>query len=185
METIETSRLLLETPQIAHCGAMAALANNLEISRWLATMPWPYSLDDALHFVEIVSQMKRGSVFSLLLKETGQFVGCCGSGPVDDKDEIDFGYWLGVDYWGNGYASEAACAVLDHVFEKDRFDMITTDCQRQNLASLRVLEKLGFRNTGSRTSFCLATGQTVETLKMQLGRHGWAAQKQQRAGSGQ
>lgn len=172
-QVLETERLLLVTPNRARAQVMADMANDRLIVDNLATMPHPYSLDDAYDWIRIVGEMAIGAAFAITLKTNNQFVGVCGSGPVDDNDEIDFGYWIGVEHWGNGYATEAAQSVLSHVFEKDKFELITTDYKLDNVASRRVLEKLGFKSAGERLRHCAATGSDMATMKMKLYRKDW------------
>lgn len=179
-ENLQTGRLRLQKPSHAHAQALALLGNNRAITDKLATMPYPYGLNDAISWIDAVDNMQSGSAFLVFLQETDTLIGCCGSGPVDDKDEIDFGYWIGENYWGKGFATEAGQAVLDHVFEKDNFDLITTDCQIDNAASLRVLEKLGFKKVGHRTRFSASTGTQMQTIKVQLSFDEWRQSRQQR-----
>lgn len=180
MESLQTQRLVLRRPTYDDAAELAILGNNRRITDKLATMPYPYDISDAHFWIDGVNAMQKGAAFIIRLKDTEELVGCCGSGPVDDKDEIDFGYWIGESFWGNGFASEAGQAVLDHVFNIDRFDVITTDCQCDNQASLRVLEKLGFKQVGYRTRFSVSCGQLVETIKVQLSFNDWRLSAQQR-----
>ena len=171
--SIETERLKLRVPEQSQADELATIANAREVSERLATMPYPYARKDALSWIDAVAALKSGAAFTVNLKSSGKIIGCCGCGPVKTSDEIDFGYWIGVDYWGHGYATEAASAVLNHVLNKDRFEVITTDYQTDNLASARILEKLGFQVVGQRQSYCLAKQSDVETVQVQLQRHDW------------
>jgi len=171
--SIETSRLELMVPYKEQAGELSTLANNKVISERLATMPYPYGCDDALNWITAVQQMESGAAFIVVLKTSGQIIGCCGCGPTDKSDEIDFGYWIGVDFWGHGYATEAASAVLNHVLYKDRFEVITTDYQTDNLASACILKKLGFQVVGPRQRYSLAKQGNVETVQVNLQRHDW------------
>ena len=174
---LQTERLMLVPPAFSHARDMTELANNKAISEMLATMPYPYGIEDAMHWIEAVREMTSGAAFSIILKDSSRFIGCCGSGPVENSKDIDFGYWIGAKYWGQGYATEAGRAVLSHVFDKDRFEIIVTDCKPTNAASLRVLEKLGFDRVGSRTRFCEAVGREMVTEKLQLRRIDWKTNK--------
>jgi len=60
----------------------------------------------------------------------------------------DFGYILHPDHWGAGLATEAICAFLDAVFARGDVDHLTTDVDPRNAASLRLMARLGFRETG-------------------------------------
>ena len=175
-EILETERLILRKPAAVDAENLARLGNDRTITDQLATMPFPYTTQDAMSWISAVGDMESGAAFLIIEQTTQQPVGCCGSGPVDDKDEIDFGYWLGTNFWGQGYASEAGHAVLNHVFVRYGFEVITTDCLIDNRASLRVLEKLGFRRSGCRERFSVAVGKNVKTVKMQLFGKDWRHQ---------
>lgn len=77
------------------------------------------------------------------------------------------GYWLGRAYWGRGYASEAAAAVVAHGFETLALERIWAPRFRANEASARVLEKVGLAHEGCRREFVPARGR-VECVE----RHG-------------
>ena len=81
-------------------------------------------------------------------KEDGQFIGWCGLKHRADLDEIDLGYRFIKTAWGNGYASEAAWHTLNHGFNTLHLKIITGRAHIENIASLKVLEKIGMRFVG-------------------------------------
>ena len=89
------------------------------------------------------------SLWAVVERESGSVIGDCGlihyafKGP-----EIELGYRLKVPYWGRGYATEAARAVLAHGFEEVGLDRIVAVTHPDNVASQRVLEKIGMRREG-------------------------------------
>ncbi len=184
---LETGRLILRRPERRDVPEIARLANHREISEKLGTMPYPYREQDASEFLDRIDEVgDRASVFAVCLKERGAgpgtLIGMCGYGPAhglpkDSDPETDFGYWLGIDFWGKGYATEAADAVLTHAFCLSMVDAVTTDFQKTNPASGRVLEKLGFRVIGERTRHSLGSGAWVETFNVRLTSDGWLARK--------
>ena len=68
------------------------------------------------------------------------------------------GYWVGVPYWGRGYATEAAEAVLAHAFGALGLHRVQATHLTRNPASCRVMEKLGMRVEGSSATRCSSTG---------------------------
>jgi RimJ/RimL family protein N-acetyltransferase len=72
------------------------------------------------------------------------------------------GYWIGVPYWGNGYATEAGRAVLDHGFGELGLNRVYAHCFARNPASRRVLEKLGMRHEGTRRRHTLKWGEYLD-----------------------
>jgi RimJ/RimL family protein N-acetyltransferase len=181
--TIATPRLVLRPLSTADAPRLAALANHAGIARRLGTMPYPYGQADALDFIARVRAALVGAAcFALTLKPGAELIGVCGYGPAhgrpaDAPPETDFGYWLGLDYWGKGYATEAAAAVLAHAFEISDEAVITTDYQIDNQASGRVLAKLGFATLGPRRRHSLASGGDVDTMQVELRRQDWLVRR--------
>ena len=78
-------------------------------------------------------------------KTTNEFIGWCGLKYRPELDEIDLGYRLKKDAWGKGYATEAAKHTLDHGFNILDLQLITGRAHIQNIASIKVLEKIGMQ----------------------------------------
>ena len=75
-------------------------------------------------------------------------IGACGFTQLD-RHPPEIGYWLGVKFWGKGYATEAVRAVIDHAFTDLDCEAIQSAARVTNPASRRVLEKCGFQWTGA------------------------------------
>jgi ribosomal-protein-alanine N-acetyltransferase len=86
---------------------------------------------------------------ALVLKATGKLIGNCGIRMSSSgAHEADIGYELSPDHWGNGYATEAAGAIVRFGFTELRLHRIEAWCIAGNAASVRVLEKIGMRPEG-------------------------------------
>lgn len=84
--------------------------------------------------------------FAVTLKSTGQLIGNCGVRRVSpEARQADMGYELDPQFWGNGYATEAARAVLGFGFSHMNVRRVSAWCLAENIASARVLEKLGMK----------------------------------------
>ena len=77
-----------------------------------------------------------------------EFIGWCGLKARPERKEIDLGYRFKKNAWGNGYATEAAHGCLQYGFEKLKLQRIVGRAMPQNIASLRVLEKIGMKYIG-------------------------------------
>ena len=86
-------------------------------------------------------------------RDDGRFVGGCGLFPVPDGDDIEIAYRLPVDCWGQGYATEMAGAVLAHGFGTLGLARIVGLTWPENVASQRVLRKIGMREHGVETHY--------------------------------
>lgn len=82
---------------------------------------------------------------AVILKTKNTFIGFCGLKFLDDLDEVDLGYRFNRDHWGQGFATEAGKVCLDFGFEKLKLSQIIGLVLPENIASIRVLDKLGFR----------------------------------------
>ena len=82
----------------------------------------------------------------------------------EQSGEREVGYWLGKEYWGRGIATKALAAFLDHVHVRPLYAHAAKD----NRASIRVLEKCGFRVVGEDRGFANARGEEIEELILRL-----------------
>ena len=106
----------------------------------------------------------------------GTLIGGCGVGKLFGVDP-EIGYWLGVPYWGNGYATEAARAVIDHAFTALGIDKLEAGARVSNPASRRVLEKCGFQWTGVVLARIRALNSAAPVDRFRLDRGLWASLK--------
>lgn len=174
-------RLKLDTPTLDDAADMVFLANNRRIAQMLARMPHPYGLADARKWIESIDATEPGTAtFAVRLRSTGRLIGACGYhfGPVEGSREPQLGYWIGEPFWGKGYATEAAQAVIDHAFSVSGHSEILASCRLTNPGSRRVIEKCGFqyRESGMMRSLAHGGGAVpVETYR--LDRKTWEALK--------
>lgn len=86
---------------------------------------------------------------AITLKGNGQLIGNCGiRTKAVDAIEGDIGYELNPDYWGNGYATEAAKTMVHYGFTTLHLHRIWSWCIADNVGSYRVMEKVGLRKEG-------------------------------------
>lgn len=142
-----TPRLLLRPPWADDAAELYALINDQAIVRNLAHAPWPYGLDDARDFVTRDQDFFAPHFLMVRRTDSGpQIIGSVGMGR-DPDGGLEIGYWVGRTYWGQGYASEGARAVLG-VARMLGHRRISAGHFTDNPASGAVLRKLGFSETG-------------------------------------
>src|SRR3977135_2288396 len=117
---LETKRLVLRAPQLVDGKAVAALANDRRVAENTARIPHPYSLADAMDWIGSVN--RTAGAASFLIAAGGEVIGACGLDLRNGGPEI--GYWLGAPFWGNGYATEAARALIDHAFGEQGYSAL-------------------------------------------------------------
>lgn len=191
MDTLETSRLAIElkterltlrVPGEADAASIERLIGDWDVAQMLGRVPHPYPEGGALEWMaELRPKVAEGKALILGLVEKDRpeagAIGCVGLEPREGWDQLELGYWLGKPYWGRGYMTEAAKALVDHGFGAMALDRIGSGHLPENLASRSVLTKLGFRDVGeeqrwSRPRNC----ETTVTLMMLERRDYLAAQ---------
>jgi RimJ/RimL family protein N-acetyltransferase len=141
-----TERLLLRPSWPEDASALYQAIADESIVRNLARAPWPYTQCDAAQFAAVEHDYMHPN-FMLMLRTEGapQLIGSCG---LADRDgEAELGYWIARPFWGQGYAAEAAKAVVGIAKALGHRKLVSghfTD----NPASGRVLRKVGFRPLG-------------------------------------
>jgi RimJ/RimL family protein N-acetyltransferase len=184
---IDTQRRAVRPIRRSDAVRLTEIANDARISHMLGSMPHPFTMDDANAFIDTCQQTaERTARFAICEKaDPDLLIGCTGFGPATmagkDPAEIDFGYWLGIAYWGNGYASEAAGACVAHAFDHGGIDQIDTDYLEVNTASGRVLAKLGFEQVGQRSCHSCGSGESRPSHHMRLPRSRYLCLKEQAA----
>ncbi len=128
---------------------LAELSNNLKIwSKLRDMMPYPYSLDDAIRFIELKKDQEHDYVFAI--DYNGQLCGMIGLHPQKDiyRLSLELGYWIGEPYWGKGLASKAVALILDFAFTIPDVNRVFAGALEHNIGSIKVLEKNGFKLEG-------------------------------------
>jgi RimJ/RimL family protein N-acetyltransferase len=143
---LETERLTLRAPSLEDAEAIAKLANDRRIAENTASIPHPYRLHDAEAFITQANGSDTRASFLVTLAD-GTVAGACGLAMLDGPAP-EIGYWLGLPFWGRGYATEAVRAVIDYAFTDAGNESLQAGCRVTNPSSRRVLEKCGFQWTG-------------------------------------
>jgi RimJ/RimL family protein N-acetyltransferase len=103
--------------------------------------------DDAARYIEEKfrpSYAERGFGFYVVeLKSSGEAIGICGLAKRETMEDVDVGYSFLERFWGNGYAVEAASAVMDHARQVLGLRRVVGVTAPENASSIRVLEKIG------------------------------------------
>ena len=174
LPTLDTERLTLRAPRREDAKAIATLANDLRIAENLLRLPHPYGLADAERFIAGANATEDETEF--LITRGTTVLGACGVGSRDGE-QPEIGYWLGVGFWGQGYATEAARALIDHAFADLGYDVLLAGARVSNPASRRVLQKCGFQWTSVGLYRIRALGSSAPIDRLRLDRGLWASLK--------
>ena len=160
---IKTKRLLIKKPQINDKQKLILELNNREVTKWLVNVPFPYSESDADKWIH--SLTVNNLQFNIYLENI--LIG--GIGLKKNKNSIhDLGYWLGKDFWGNGYATEACRVLIEYASKELKIKKIIAGYMTENKSSAKVLEKLGFKEIRKDFIFHLSRNEKVSDIKLEL-----------------
>jgi RimJ/RimL family protein N-acetyltransferase len=171
---LETERLVLRAPRLEDAKAVAQLANDRRIAENTARIPHPYSLVDAEKFFASVNRSEGETAF--LITREKLVLGAVGV-STSEREPPEIGYWLGVKFWGHGYATEAVRAVIDHAFADLDYEALGAGARVTNPASRRVLEKCGFQWTGVGLTRIRALSSSAPVDRFRLERAIWRSLK--------
>ena len=171
---LETKRLALRAPRLGDAKTIAALANDRRIAENSARIPHPYKIADAESF--IAGAAKAGEAAFLITLRDKTVIGACGL-VLQAETTPELGFWLGVDHWGQGYATEALHAVIDYAFADMGHEALQAGARVTNPASRRVLEKCGFQWTGVGLYRINAIKSSAPIDRFRLERGIWSALK--------
>lgn len=172
---LETERLVLRAPRFEDVSAIVGVANDRRIAEMTANLPHPYAEKDAENWI---ANAWNGPdhPFLITLKTDGALIGATGF-VMPERGDPEIGYWLGAAHWGRGYATEAARAVVDHLFADRGAEAVVTWARVVNPASRRVIEKCGFQWNGVGLARLKALASSVPVDKFRLERKVWASLK--------
>jgi len=149
---LRTERLVLNALTEEDLPALVALAGDRAIADTTISVPHPLDADGARQWLARLEQaMADGSAETFAVREHagGSLVGMVSLRNVDrEHEEAELSVWVGVPFWGRGYATEAARAAVAHGFDTLRLNRLVAHHMVRNPAAGRMLAKLGFRQEG-------------------------------------
>lgn len=147
MKILETPRLILRHQLLDDLDSLFALYCDPDIIKYIPDAP--RSLDETREELEwhMHGHPKHPELglWATIHKQTNQFIGRCGLLPwaIDGRNEVEVAYTISQAFWGQGLGTEAAQAILDYGFEKLQLSRLICLIDKENLASIKVAEKIG------------------------------------------
>lgn len=141
---IQTGRLILRKFDVSDAKDFYELNSDKEVLKYTGDRPYS-SINDAQEFIEHYDEYNKSGYgrLSIVLKDTSTTIGWCGLRYMAQLDEVDIGYRIKKEYWNCGYTTEAAVACIAYGFDRLNIKEIVGRSVKRNLASIRVLEKVG------------------------------------------
>lgn len=149
--TIATERLLLRMFTSSDAAAVTRLCNNLNIYKTTLYLPYPYTIDDALSWIdrhEANFDARLSYEFAVTDKISGALYGAIALSYTEKFNNGELAYWIAEEFWGNGYATEAADAMVKFAFEDRLYHKVFARYFSSNIASGKVMEKIGMSREG-------------------------------------
>ena len=143
---IRTPRLVLTPITLQDAADLRRLAGDVAVARNALSIPHPF--EEGMAEAWIDSLQATDAVYCIRTTEDGPLMGLIGLIHDEANDSAELSYWIGRQYWGQGYATEAVEAILRFGFKDMDLNRVFATSLARNLASGRVLEKAGFTVEG-------------------------------------
>lgn len=155
--------------ELSHKEALAHFLNDIDIYNNTLKIPFPYTLQNAQEWIETVLELKniQGLTTNWAIVKNGfGLIGGLGlhqlHGPESHKDEI--GYWLAKPYWNQGIMTNVLQVFSEYCFDQRELSRIEAGVFSHNKASMRVLEKAGFKKEGYLKKCFIKNGRYIDSI---------------------
>ena len=170
--TLETARLKLRPYSDADVSELLPLIGAREVAATTLRIAHPYTENDAKGFLALTRDPDK-LWLAITLRTDGRQIGGAGLRLDPQHQHAELGYWLGVPYWGKGYATEAAHEMMRYGFEGLHLHRIFASHFKHNPASGRILTKLGMRHEGCQREHLSKWDQFVDSELYGILRQEW------------
>lgn len=147
---IESERLILRKWDINDVNDVVEGLNNINVSKWLARVPYPYTKEDAKNFISNSIENNLYD-FAIVLKSENKVIGGTQLSNIDYPNGLaGGGIWLNEKYHGHGYGTEAFCLRIKYAFEVLGLRRLENGYFPNNEASKKMQHRLGYKDEGVR-----------------------------------
>jgi len=175
--SLTTERLILRPFTADDAPAVEGMVGEREIALNTLMIPHPYPPGAAAEWIAKQPQRYANgeeSTFAITRRKEGDLVGAVGLIIRTEHDKGEFGYWIGKQFWGRGYATEATAAVIRYGFEELSLNRIFAVHFSRNPSSGRVMLKNGMRHEGTLRQDLKKWGEYVDMEAYGILRSEWA-----------
>jgi len=146
---IETERLLMRLPELGDAADISTYLGDYDVAKNTSRVPFPYPpLAAEMWILTTRAGWQPGGNLSLTVEMDGQVVGGGGIFKRTGDADWEIGYWIGKPWWRQGLATEMGRGLVDYAHDTMGTRRVIAGYFKDNPASGRVLEKLGFRHQG-------------------------------------
>ncbi len=170
--TFRTARLTLRPFTVDDAPAVQRLASEYEVALNTLMIPHPYPEGTAEQWIAThVGDFEENRIHHFAL-DAGKLIGAMAL-VMKDAGMAEIGYWIGVPYWGRGFATEAATEVVRYGFEDLGLRRVYAGCFTRNAPSGRVLQKVGMQYEGTLRRHQLKWGEPLDIAFYGILREEW------------
>lgn len=171
---LETERILLRELKESDAKSIYKHAKNKEIIRY-TDLPHPYRPRHAKEFIKNAVKDKENELFGIEIKETKELIGVIkiDKGYAEKHKEVKIGFWIGKEYHGKGIMTEVLFAMLDYIFRDLGMNRVYCDIFENNIGSLKLVRKLGFKHAGTARQGAIKFGRYLDTYEYGLIEEEW------------
>jgi len=176
LPTLRGAQVILRWLTAADVDALFEIFSDPEVARYLA-IPRHETREDTERFLAAIHEgFRTSSLFQWGIEHSGRVVGTCTLGGLDwENRRAEIGFSLRRASWGQGLMSGALAVLIDHAFGGLHLHRIEADVDPRNSASLRLLERLGFRREGYLRERYLKDGEIQDSVIFGLLRGDYSA----------
>jgi len=165
--TITTERLILRPYKISDAERVCELCNNYNIYRSTLTLPYPYPIESALAWISTHEENFKNDKsyeFAVTDKSTGELFGAIALSNNQKHKNGEIAYWIGEEYWGKGYATEALKAIIDFAFTEKGYHKVWGRFFATNPSSGKVMAKVGMVKEGVLAEHVIKEGKYEDLI---------------------
>jgi len=150
--TLSTERLILRKLETTDAKRIEELAGDYDVAKTTLNIPHPYPKGSALVFIHsVIESESKGKLvtYAVTTRKTNELIGLMAISIHSTFNRGELAYWVGKPYWGQGYGTEAAKALLQYGFEVLQLNRIYAQSFTTNPGSWRIMEKIGLKYEGT------------------------------------
>lgn len=167
MYIIKTKKFILRFPQISDAKDIAEHLKDKDISKWMSSVPYPYSINDAKSWIKkkIKSENnKNPTSISFVIVIGNEVVGTISLNNLKQNHKAEVGYWLAKKCHGKGLMTEILQTVVSFAFKKLKLKRIQAIIYEQNIGSKKVCERNGFKVEGFMKNYAKKDNKLVNAF---------------------
>lgn len=154
--------------KLSDAADLAMAISNKKIQNNLRDgLPYPYTEQDGANFISDMLSVDENETFAFAITVDDKVVGSIGVFRQGNIHRLtaELGYYIAEEYWGRGIMTEAVRQICEYVFDKSDIIRIYAEPFEYNIASCRVLEKVGFQYEGTLRNNAVKNGKIID-MKM-------------------